>query len=136
MPLSFPVTILERSKCSVQERLELIPVIQRFQRYVHQARREGSLCLEQYLTVQTEPNLHHIGIRCIVTGCEAEDVTTIFMNIIQTSHQTGQNLLRLLLIAEGFHCICKGKSKGETLFLMLSLLGDELCSDEKLALLL
>jgi len=127
MPLSFPETILTSAKCSIKDRLALIPVIQTFQTYIHQTRREGTLCLEQYLTVENQPNIHLIGIKYIVNGYEPDDLATIFMNIIQTSNYTGQELLYRLLIAEGFHCIISRKSKGETLFLMHSLLGEELC---------
>ena len=126
LPLSFPATTLERARCSLPERRSLLSVVEAFQKYVQQARREGALCLDRHLRDHTGPNTFCVGIRCILNGWESEDVATVLLNLVQTSDHTGKDLLHRLLIAEGVHCICERKAQGETLFFMGSLLGDEI----------
>jgi flagellar motor component MotA len=126
MPLSFPEKTLERARCSLQERRELLRVVETFQTYVQQARREGSLCLARYQRDYTGPNIHQVGLSCIVGGWKPEDVATVLLNIVQTSDHTGRELLHRILIAEGIHCISEGRTTSETLYFMKSLLGDEI----------
>jgi len=118
----YDTTLFDRTSCSRKDKEEFIPIINQLIELSEKSRREGLLSLESGLDENKIPFLIK-GLNMIIDGTDPEIVSSILLTIIYSSHITGKELLRMMIMREGILSIQKGDNPGLTKEKLRSYLG-------------
>ena len=115
-------------KCSDEERLSCLALIDKIVELAKTARQHGLLVLEETVP-ELEPYLLQTGIRMIVDACHPEEVVETMDTLIVYSHKKGVELLRQMIISSGVLAIQGGDHPMLIREKLLAYLGEDIAAD-------